>query len=81
LFDKDVPVGVRAFLTPHEVLTMSELGWPDQLENGELLSKAEQSGFDLLITSDQNVRYQQKLSDRNIALLILGSNIWPIIRT
>jgi hypothetical protein len=56
LFDKNIPIGVRAFLTPHDVRTMSELGWPDQLENGALLSTAEQSGFDLLITSDQNIR-------------------------
>lgn len=59
---------------------MSELGWPDQLENGELLANPEQSRFDLLVTSDQ-IRYQQNIADRNIALLILGSNIWPIVRT
>lgn len=81
LFDKNVPVGVRAFLTSHGVRTISELGWPDQLENGELLSRAEISGFELLVTSDQNIRYQQNLAGRKIGVVIRGSNIWPVVRT
>lgn len=81
LFDKNVPVGVRAFLQKHEVRTTVEIGWPDQLENGELLKKAEESGFDVMVTSDQNIRYQQNLSGRKLALVVMGSNIWPIVRT
>jgi predicted nuclease of predicted toxin-antitoxin system len=81
LFDKNVPVGVRAFLQTHEVRTTVEIGWPDQLENGELLKKAEESGFDVMVTSDQNIRYQQNLTGRKLALVVLGSNIWPIVRT
>ena len=80
LFDKNVLVGVRTFLTSHGVRTISELGWPDQLENCELLSRAEISGFELLVTSDQNIRYQQNLAGRKMGLVILGSNIWPIVR-
>jgi hypothetical protein len=80
LFDKNVPVGVRRFLAGHSVATMGELGWPEVLENGELLRTAEVLGFDALVTSDQNVRYQQNLSARRIALVVLGSNIWPIVR-
>jgi len=56
------------------------MGWPDQLENGELLDLAEQSGFGLLVTSDQNIRYQQDLTVRKLALVVLGSNIWPVVR-
>jgi hypothetical protein len=80
LFDKNVPVGVRAFLPGHEVHTVVEMGWPDQLENGELLELAEQSGFDAMVTSDQNIRYQQNLAGRKLALVVLGSNIWPVVR-
>lgn len=80
LFDKNVPVGVRGFLPKHEVRTVVEMQWPDQLENGELLAMAEQAGFDVMLTSDQNIRYQQNLTGRRLALLVLGSNIWPIVR-
>jgi hypothetical protein len=79
LFDKNVPVGVRRFLSKHDVRTFIETGWPSQLENGVLLNSAEAAGFDLMITSDQNIRYQQNLVGRKLALLVLGSNIWPIV--
>ena len=80
LFDKNVPVGARTFLTAHEVHTVVEMGWPDQLENGKLLEVAEQSGFDVMVTSDQNIRYQQNLAGRKLALVVLGSNIWPVVQ-
>ena len=80
LFDKNVPVGVRRFLAKHEVQTLAEMQWPDQLENGELLRMAEQARFDVLVTSDQNIRYQQNLAGRKLAVVVLGSNIWPIVR-
>ncbi len=66
LFDKNVPVGVRGFLPNHEAHTFVEMQWPDQLENGELLTMAEQAGFDVMVTSDQNIRYQQNLSGRKV---------------
>lgn len=81
LFDKNVPVGVRRFLSHHDVRTLVETGWSPQLENGELLNAAEAAGFDVIITSDQNIRYQQNLRGRNLALIVLGSNIWPIVRS
>jgi hypothetical protein len=68
LFDKNVPVGARRFLPDHEVHTVVEMGWPDQLENGELLKVAEEFGFAIVVTSDQNIRYQQNLSGRKLAL-------------
>ena len=79
LFDNNVPVGVRDFLTKHEVRTIVEMNWPPQLENGELLKVAEAARFDVLVTSDQNIRYQQNLASRRLALVVLGSNIWPIV--
>jgi len=80
LLDHNVPVGVRDFLARHEVFTISEMHWPPQIENGELLQAAEAHNFDVLLTSDQNIRYQQDLSRRKLALVVLGSNIWPIVR-
>jgi hypothetical protein len=80
VFDKNVPVGVRRFLSGHVVLTFTEMQWHPQLENGELLKAAETAGFDVMVTSDQNIRYQQNLRGRKLALLVLGSNIWPIVR-
>jgi predicted nuclease of predicted toxin-antitoxin system len=80
LFDKNVPVGVRRFLSGHEVRTFVQMQWHPQLENGELLRAAEAAGFDVLVTSDQNILYQQNLTGRKLALVVLGSNIWPIVR-
>jgi hypothetical protein len=80
LFDKNVPVGVRHFLSGHEVSTFVEMRWHPQLENGELLKACEVAGFDVMVTSDQNIVYQQNLTRRKLALVVLGSNIWPIVR-
>ena len=81
LFDKNVPVGVRRFLSEHEVRTFAEMHWHPQLENGELLREADLSGLNVLVTCDQNIKYQQNLAGRQLALVVLGSNIWPIVRT
>lgn len=80
LFDKNVPVGVRRFLTRHEVCTVVELNWPPQPENGELLKAAESAKFDVMVTADQNIQHQQNLTNRKLALVVLGSNIWPLVR-
>jgi len=55
------------------------MGW-DQLSNGELISEAENGGFDLLITTDQNLRYQQNLDDRKLSILVLQTTSWPRIQ-
>ena len=80
LFDKNVPVGVRRFLQKHEVHTVVDLKWNPQLENGELLDAAEAAGFDVMVTADQNIRYQQNLTGRKLSLVVIGSNIWPIVQ-
>ena len=80
LFDHNVPVGVRLFLANHEVRTIVEMNWPPQLENGELLQAAVSALFDVLVTSDQHIRHQQNLRGRRLALVVLGSNIWRIVR-
>ena len=72
VFDKNVPVGVRRFLSEHEVRPFVEMQWHPQFENGELLKVAEASGFDVMVTSDQNIRYQQNLTGRKLAFVVLG---------
>lgn len=79
LFDANTPAPLARFLRGHEVLRADELGWQG-LENGALLDAAESAGFDLLLTCDQNVRYQQNLTSRKLALVVLSSNHWPTLR-
>jgi hypothetical protein len=56
-----------------------ERGW-DRLVNGELIAVAEAAGFDLLLTTDKNIRYQQNLTGRKIAFVVLGNQQWPTLR-
>ena len=79
LFDQGTPVPLRRFLSSHTIDTAYELGW-QSLENGALLSAAEKGGYELLITTDQNLKYQQNLSDRKVAVVVLLSTSWPRIR-
>ncbi|MBP8252822.1 MAG: DUF5615 family PIN-like protein [Herpetosiphon sp.] len=78
LFDQGTPVPLRRHLTDHEVITAYELGWSN-LKNGELLRAAEEADFQILITTDQNLRYQQNLVERRIAIVVLLSTSWPRI--
>jgi hypothetical protein len=79
LFDQGTPVPLRRYLTSHIVKTAYEENWSD-LSNGNLLNAAEKSSYDLLITTDQNLRYQQNLQTRQIAILVLLSTSWPKIQ-
>ena len=79
LFDQGTPVPLRQHLSSHDVATAFELGW-SSIANGELLARAEVEGFDVLITTDRNLRYQQNLSSRRIAILVLTTTSWPRIR-
>jgi len=76
LFDQATPVPIRRFLQGHTVSTAAQQGW-HQLENGELLNAAEAAGFDVLITTDKNMRYQQNLTGRKIAIILLSKQQWP----
>jgi hypothetical protein len=79
LFDHCTPSPLRRSLAGHTVSTARELGW-DRYENGRLLDAAEADGFDLLISADQSIRYQQHLRGRRIAVLVLTSPLWPRIK-
>ena len=76
LFDQGTPVPLRRTLVGHHVVTAYEAGW-STLRNGQLLATAEAAAYDLLITTDQNLRYQQNLAGRRIAILVLGTTSWP----
>ena len=56
------------------------MNWSSRLKNGELLDAAEAAAFDVLLTCDQNIHYQQNLTGRTLALVILSSNLWPSLR-
>lgn len=79
LFDQGTPVPLRRYLHPGRVDTAAEMGW-SKLGNGELLAAAEEAGFDLIITTDQNLRYQQNLAQRRIGIIVLMSTSWPRIQ-
>ena len=78
LFDQGTPVPLREALTQHEVSTAYEKGW-SKLKNGELLDAAERGGFEVFVTTDSRLRYQQNLTSRQIAIVCLLSTSWPRI--
>jgi predicted nuclease of predicted toxin-antitoxin system len=78
LFDQGAPVPLRRWLAAHQVETAWQRGWA-QLSNGDLLTAAEADGFDLLVTTDRNLRYQQNLSTRGIGILVLTIANWPAL--
>ena len=78
LFDNGTPRGVAATLAAHVVEEARSRGW-DTLRNGELLDAAEAAGFDVFVTPDRNIRYQQNLTNRKIAVVVLGNGRWRLI--
>ncbi len=79
LFDHGTPFPIRPFLQGHSVKRTQDMGW-DRLTNGELLAVAEANGYDLLLTTDKNIRYQQNLTGRKISIVVLGNAQWPVLR-
>ena len=79
LLDQCASAPLRHQLVGHTVETAFEMGW-GTLRNGALLDRVEQNGYDLLITTDQSIPYQQSLIGKRIGVLILRPNSWPRIR-
>lgn len=79
LFDQGAPVPIAAWLREHTVRTTLEEKW-DTLVNGELLRVAEQADFDILLTTDNNMAYQQNLTGRRIAIVVLSGNRWRLVQ-
>lgn len=78
LFDQGVPAPLRHALSAHTVSTAHEMGW-SELSNGMLL-KAANEQFDVLITTDQSLRFQQNLAGLRLAIIVLPTTNWPAIR-
>ena len=79
LFDNGTPRTLARFLIGHHTVTEARSrGWAE-LENGDLLSEAEAAGFEVLVTTDKNIGYQQNLSGRKIAIVVLGKGRWSLI--
>jgi len=80
ILDESVPQNLRSLIEDgHTVVTTWYQGWSG-LKNGALLYAAEGAGFDLCITADQEMRYQQNLAGRKMALLVLSTNNWSFIK-
>lgn len=79
LFDHSTPAPLRYALKGHVVVEAFERGW-ERLVNGDLLDLAEDEGFELFVTADKNLRYQQNLTRRKIAIVALKNAQWPVLR-
>jgi hypothetical protein len=79
LLDQGVPAPLRHHLKEHSVKTAAQQGW-SALTNGELLKAAEAAGFHVRVTADKNLAYQQNLTERRIAIVVLGSPQWPVLK-
>jgi hypothetical protein len=79
LFDHATPKGIARVLVGHTVTKAKDCGW-DTLSNGDLLDAAETAGFDVFVTADKNMRYQQNLADRRFALVVLSTPQWPVVK-
>ena len=79
LFDHGTPRGIARFLPGHTVTRARQRGW-DRLSNGDLLAEAERAGFDVFLTADKNIQYQQNLAGRRIAVVVLSTPQWPMVR-
>lgn len=79
LFDQNVPRPLRRFLTACEVKSADEMGW-SRTKNGRLLDAAEQAGFDVVLSGDQTIRYEQNMLHRQIGIVSMSDNHWPIVK-
>ena len=77
LLDESVPRLLKLRLPQLDISTVQEMGWAG-LRNGELLRRAEEQ-FEVFVTADQNLRYQQNLSGRPLAIVVLPSNQVPVV--
>ena len=79
LFDHGTPAPLRRHLREHSVDRSAERG-SELLENGELIQRAEEDGYEVIVTTDQSMRYQQNLAGRRLAVVVLLATAWPRIQ-
>lgn len=80
LLDNCTPRGVASCLRAHDVEECRSRGW-DRLRNSALLEVADAAGFDVFVTSDQGIPHQQNLARRKIAIVVLGTGTWELLRS
>lgn len=78
LFDQNIPRSLRQFLPGHDIRTAAEMGW-SALSNGLILDAAEAAGFRVMITADRNIRHQQNLVGRSVAVVVVSTNHRPTL--
>ena len=80
LFDNGTPRTLARYLIERHTVTEARArGWAE-LENGDLLTRAEAAGFEVLVTTDKNLSYQQNLKSRRIAIVVIGKGRWTLIK-
>lgn len=79
LFDQSAPAPLRFYLKSHHVTEARNRGW-DRLANGDLLNEAEAAGFEVFLTADKNLRYQQNLTGRKIAIVVISNAQWRVLQ-
>ena len=79
LFDHGTPRSIARSLAEHQVTRAAQMGW-QELENGVLIQNAEEAGFDLFLSTDRNIRYQQNLKHRKMAIVVLTDQQWPNVK-
>ncbi len=79
LFDHSALAPLARFLKAFDIRLADEIRWA-RLRNGDLLTQAEQAGFDVLLSGDKSMKTEQNMNDRKIALLYMSDNHWPIVK-
>jgi predicted nuclease of predicted toxin-antitoxin system len=79
LFDQNVPRNLVRYLSAHAVTRSAELGW-QELKNGDLLDEEQDKGFEVMVTADRSLTYQQNLDNRRLAIVVLPSGNWPAVK-
>jgi hypothetical protein len=79
LLDQNVPRPLARLLSGHDVKRAAELGWAE-LKNGMLLTAGENAGFDVLLSGDKTIPYEQNMTGRKIAVICMSDNHWPIVK-
>ena len=79
LFDHGTPAPLRHHLRKHSVDRSAERGW-ELLDSGELLRRAEEEGYEIIVTTDQSMRHQQNLAGRRLAIVVLLATAWPRVQ-
>jgi len=79
LLDQNIPFPVARQLVGHDVVHTSQRSW-GHLTNGDLWAAAQRNSFDIMISADRGILHEQNHTNRKIALVMLDTNRWPIVR-